>query len=96
MIPLRRQSQMDKDVRVLNKGVQSSVIHFRETKVYSESSLKEGTCFMYWIIVSNDKRVMLVLNLSPVDRIHILQFEPILVEQSDYSGQGVRGSKFKS
>jgi len=89
---------MDKDVRVLNKGVQSSVIHFRETKVYSESSLKEGACFMYWIIGSNDKRVMLVLNLSPVDRIHIfvLQFEPILVEQLNSPGRGVRGSKYKS
>ena len=87
---------MDKDVQVLNNRVQISVIHYREMKVYSESSLKEGACFMYWIIVSNDKQVMLVLNLSPVDQIHILQFEPILVEQLDYPGRGVRGSKFKS
>ena len=89
---------MDKDVWVLNKRVQISVIHIREMKVYSKSSLKEGACFMYWIIGSNDKQVMLVLNLSPVDRIHIfvLQFEPILVEQSDFPGRGVRGSKYKS
>ena len=89
---------MDKDVQVLNKRVQVSVIQYRETKVYSKSSLKEDACFMNSLIGFNDKQVMLVLNLSPVDRIHIfvLQFEPILVEQSNYPGRGVRGSKYKS
>ena len=75
------------------KECRSQFILFREMKVYSESSLlKEDACFMYWSLLklnkkrvdSNDKRVDFV---PPVNWIHILQFEPILDEQSSVPGK---------